>query len=295
MAQDLPTFMMTGVEQGVVALLGTKSSEELLVLVPQGDLLLITTALAVLTSSKSVPGGTPLVGRVSSLVHQIFQTITLNTLLSVVSVQHDPITTCFNLLAVFFFGSAIQQDEIGLASQYVLVARLVDVIQVFRDEALAIAWAISAIPNTLGVTGGLLSLAQLTTVDTFLGRLKGVLPTETLLPAALLLLYLTAPFVAEYPLLRRMYRFAVFAVTNDQQVHVLPLWVIVVGCWIAWLVDTRHTSVGKTFAANTAANVGVVAVLDSARFVLDNDPALALISILVAFQILEQPLYTSKI
>jgi hypothetical protein len=52
-------------------------------------------------------------------------------------------------------------------------------------------------------------------------------------------------------------------------------------------MDSRPSSAGKTFAANAAANVGVVAILDAARFVLDNDPVPTLLSILIAFQIID--------
>ncbi len=287
MDSDLPMFMVTGVEQGVVALLGTKSSEKLRTLFSHEDLLLGIAALIVLTWS--IPKSAPVAGRVSSLMHQVLVTIGLDTLLSAVSLPQDQFTTCFNLLAVFFAGAAVHQEDPCMATQYVLVSRLTDVIQGFQGEALAVAWTVSVIPETLGVTGSLLSLAQLTTVETFMGRVRATLPKETLLPAALLLLYLTAPFVAQFSLLKRMYRFAVFAVTNDQQIHAIPLWLVVVGCWVAWLADPRPTSAARTFAANTAANVGVVAVLDSARFALDNDPVVALLSILIAFQILESP------
>jgi hypothetical protein len=146
------------------------------------------------------------------------------------------------------------------------------------------------VPAALHIkSGGLYSLAQLVTIETFMGWIRAALPKETLLPAALLLLYMTAPFVSQFPLLRRMYRFAVFAVTNDQEVHAVPPWLVAAAFWGAWFMDTRPTSAGKTFAANAAANVGVVAVLDAGRFALDNDPALALLSILTVFQILDHP------
>lgn len=290
MSTDLPSVVMTGVEQGVVALLGTKSSEELLTLVSHEDLLLVTVALVAVTSAVSSHASS--LGVVSALLRQVLSTVALNTVLSYVTVERDPTTTCFNLLCVFFAGNAVQQEEPSLAAQYVLVASITAAIQPLQTEALAIAWTISVVPTALGIAGGALnSLAQLVTVETFMGWVRAALPTETLLPAALLLLYLTAPFVAQFPLLRRMYRFAVFAVTNAQQAHAVPTWLVAAGFWAAWVLDARPTSAGRTFAANAAANVGVVAILDSARFVLDNDPALALLSILIAFQVFEHPVH----
>jgi len=288
MTEKLPSIMATGVEQGVVALLGTKSSEELLRLIPHEDVLLMSIALTTVVSALSSSDSLSSVKVVSSLLYQVLSTVTLDTLLGYVTIPDDPITTCFNLLCVFFAGYASQRSEPSMAAQYVLVSNITAAIRAFQDEALAIAWALSVIPATLGIaTGNLNALMQLVTVETFMGWIRAALPQETLLPAALLLLYLTAPFVAQYPVLRRMYRFAVFAVTNDHVVHTVPPWLVAVGFWGAWVVDTRPSSAGKTFAANAAANVGVIAVLDAARFALDNDPAPTLISILIAFQILD--------
>ena len=288
MTETLPSIVATGVEQGVVALLGTKSSEELLRLIPHEDVLLMSAALTTVLSSWSSLDPLSSIGVVSSLLYQVMSTVTLNTLLGYVTVPDDSITTCFNLLCVFFAGYALRQGEPSMAAQYVMVANITAAIQAFQDEALAIAWTLSVVPAALGVTtGSLHSLTQLVTVETFMGWIRAALPQDTLLPAALLLLYLTAPFVAQYPLLRRMYRFAVFAVTNDQVAHAVPPWLVAVFFWCAWFMDKRPSSAGKTFAANAAANVGVVAILDTARVVLDNDPVPSLLSILIAFQILD--------
>lgn len=288
MTETLPSIVATGVEQGVVALLGTKSSEELLLLISHEDVLLMSAAFTAIVYTWSSRDSLSSIGVVSSLLYQVMSTVTLNTLLGYVTVPGDSITTCFNLLCVFFAGYALHQGEPSMAAQYVLVANVTAAIQAYQDEALAIAWTLSVVPVALGVTtGSLHSLTQLVTVETFMGWIRAALPQDTLLPAALLLLYLTAPFVAQYPVLRRMYRFAVFAVTNDQVVHAVPPWLVAIFFWCAWFMDSRPSSAGKTFAANAAANVGVVAILDAARFVLDNDPVPTLLSILIAFQIIE--------
>lgn len=279
MPADIPTFVVTGVEQGVAALLGTKSTAELLKLVPHADLILITMALVVATSEMAA------LGRVSSLLRQVFYTIALNTVLSAVTMPQDPVLTCLNLLSVFFVGAAMQQEEPSLTAQYILVAQLTEAIQAFRGEALAMAWALAVVPASLGIASDLRNLAQLVTIETFMEFIKAHLPPETLLPGALLLLYMIAPFVEEFPPLKRMFRFAVFAVTNDRQAHSMPPWLVGAGLWGIWLIDTRKTSAGKTFAASAAANVMVVVILDAARTALDNDPALTLVSILLSLQI----------
>ena len=61
--------LATGLEQGALALLGSKSSRALLELVPPADLILL--CLALMAVMASVPTGAPLVGRVSSLMRQV--------------------------------------------------------------------------------------------------------------------------------------------------------------------------------------------------------------------------------
>lgn len=290
---SMPAHVATGVEQGVVALLGSKSTTELLALISREDLILMSAALAAVASS--VPRGAPLAGRVSSLLRQVFATVALNAALTAVTLPRDPGGTCMNLLGIFFFcGAALQQEGPSLTAQYVLVAHLTEALKAFRaqGDALAVAWALAVVPALLGVSADLVELAQLVTVETYMGWVRDTLPRNTLLASSLLLLYLTAPFVARYPLLGRMYRFAVFAVTNDRQAHAIPPWLVAAGLWGLWVVDgvlapDSRAAVARTFLASAGANVAVLVILDAARPALDNDPALALVSLLIAIRILD--------
>ena len=278
--------MATGVEQGVVALLGSKSSSELVKLVPHGDLILICCALVTITSA--VPKEVALVGRVYVLMRQVFYTIALNATLALVTVPSDTGLTCVNLLGVFFFGMAVQQDEPSMTAQYVLVANLSIALQEFKEEALPIAWTLALIPEKAGVNADLTSLAQLVTVETFTSWVKSILPQQAFLPTSLLLLYMVAPFSTQFPLLNRLSRFAVFAVANDNQVHHTPLWLVASGLWALWVADRgERDGVGKSFLASAGANVAVLVVFDTVKFAMDNDPAPVLVSLLVAIRILE--------
>lgn len=289
MSSGIPAHVATGVEQGVVALLGSKSTTELLAVVSHEDLILMSTALAIVTAS--VPRATPLAGRISSLMRQVFSTVALNAALAAVTVPRDPGGTCVNLLGVFFFfGAVLQQEGPSLTAQYVLVAHLKDTLRASRDtgETLAVAWALAVVPAVIGVASELVDLAQLVTVETFTAWVREALPSNTLLASSLLLLYLTAPFVARFPILGRMHRFAVFAVTNDRQAHAIPPWAVATGLWALWMADTRaEPTATRAFLAAAGANVAVLVILDAARLALDNDPALTLVPFLIAIRILD--------
>jgi hypothetical protein len=87
-------------------------------------------------------------------------------------------------------------------------------------------------------------------------------------------------------LLTLLRRFAVFAVSNDTQLHSVPPWIVAVLLWVGWNLDVD--AVGKTFAAMAGANVAVLVMLDAIQFAMDNDPAPVLITLLVGIRILEQ-------
>lgn len=280
---SMPASVITGLEQGVVALLGSKSSRTLLQLVPHGDLILICGALVVVTNA--VPREIALLGRVSSIMATVFSTIALNTALAAVPVPGDSLLTFLNLLGVFMFCNAVQQDGVSMTAQYLLISNLSLALKGFKGDALAVAWALPLVSAMIGISQDLVSLAQMVTVETFTGWLRELIPPGTLLPSTLLLLYLTAPFTDQFPLLTRLSRFTIFAVSNDQQLHTVPLWIIAVGLWIIWLIDTEET--GKTLAATAGANVVVLVLLDAAKFPMDNDPVPVLISLLLAIRILE--------
>lgn len=216
---------------------------------------------------------------------QVLATIALNTGLTAAVVPGDSPLTCVNLLGVFFLGMAVRQEDAGLTAQYLLVANLSNELRTSPD-ALGIAWALVTVPAALGVGADVVQLAQLVTVETYMGFLRSVLPKGGLLASTLLLLYLTAPFVEQFPTLARMNRFAVFAVSNDPQLHGVSPWTVAACLWGLWQADPEPT--GRAFAAAAGANVAVLAVLDALRYAMDNDPAPVLVALLVGIRILER-------
>ena len=274
-----------GLEQGALALLGSRSSRALLRLVTHSELILVCCALQV--ASGAVPRGVPVVGRVSSLMAQVLGTVALNAALDAVTVEGDTALTAANLLGIFFLGTATGQDDAGGTAQFLLVARLSEELRDSSTSLLGAAWALATVPALLGVGSDLVQLARLVTVDTLLGFLRAhLIVSGGMLAASLLLLYLIAPFVEQFPVLRRLNRFAVFAVSNDQRLHGVPPWLVAAGLWGLWQADPEPT--GRAFAASAGSSVAVLAALDALAYVMDNDPAPVLVALLIGLQIIFQ-------
>ena len=277
--------MSTGLEQGVMLLLGSKSSHALLQFISHSDLILVCCSL--LTGMHAlVPPKTPLVSRVSDILHNVLLTIALNTLLLQARIPNDTPLTCLNLLTVFFLAlSLIPSEHIADSAQFLLVSNLCTTLTEQKTDILALAWGVGFMQYALPLTDSMRGIAQMITVETFSIWLREWLPVGLLLPSALLLLYFCAPFIEEFPALRRLFRFAIFAVSNDPQTRETPPWVLATGLWVLWQVEVDPVS--KTFAAMAGTQLGVLVVLDAMRFAMDNDPAPTLVAILIAVSILE--------
>jgi hypothetical protein len=272
--------MVVGLEQGVVALLSSKSTQALLRFVPAAELALSCASLVAVL--QSVPRQAVVAGRVSRLVSRVLATIALNTVLQSVARAPDAGIAAVNLLSVFFLSGVLDPDgAMATTAQFLLVSTLSDALQ--ASDALSGAWALAFLP---GLPEDVAVLAQLVSVETFSTWLRGWMPPSLLLPSAALLLYLCAPFTAEFPTLGRLYRFAVFAFSEDAHFSALPAWLIAAGLWALYRMEPD--SVSRRLASAAGVNVAVLAVLDATRFALDNDPAPTLLGLLVAIRILEE-------
>ena len=276
--------MALGLEQGVMALLGSKSSDSLQRLLRPSELVLACCALVAVL--RGVPEATPVLGRVSRLMVQALSTIGLNSLLFAISDGLDPPLACLNLLAIFLLGQALDPNGSStLTAQFLLVSNLSRSLQESaRGEVLCIVWTLAFVPSG-AVPADIAELAQLVTVDSLSAWLRAWLPHSLLLASTVVLLYLFAPFIDEFPALGRLYRFAVFALSNDAALAATPLWLLAAGLWALWQIEPDPIS--KRLAAVAGCNVAVLAVLDIMRFAMDNDPAPTLIALLVAIRILE--------
>lgn len=276
--------LVTGLEQGVLALLASRSTRALLRLAPHpSDLVLACCALTALL--RAVPPRAAVAGRVSTVLAQVLSTIALNTVLGWAGDNADPYVACLSLLAVFFCGQALDPDgRMTVTAQYLLVASLSSALRGFHHgEALPVAWALAF---ASGAPPDVAELARLVTAESLSAWLRGWFPPSLLLPSTAALLYLCAPFADEFPALQRVYRFAVFAFTADAQFALTPAWLLAAALWALWQAEPDPVS--RRLAAIAGAHIGVLALLDGLRFAMDADPAPTLLALLVGVQILEE-------
>lgn len=286
---SIPSSLVLGLEQNVVVLLGSKGSNALLKFIPHEDLVLVCYALAAVMHSL-VPRQTPLLSRVSDIVENILTTLALNTVLAYVIVPHDPVLTCANLTMVYLLSHILLPPTATLSdtAQYLLVYNLSSALQGFKETGMALAWTMAFTPHAFSSLVGpdATNLARLVVIETLANWLRAWLPSSLLLPTTLVLLYLCAPFADDFPPLRRLFRFAVFAVTNDKQTSGVPHWLVVVALWAISRLDPDP--IGRTFAIMAGASVGVTVILDAMQFAVDKDPGATLMAMLVAIRILER-------
>lgn len=273
--------LVAGLEQGAIALLGSKSTQALLRLTPHAELALFCCAL-VAALHRIAAGGAPVLGRVSALMAQVLSSIALNTLLQWAADSPDAGLACLTLLTVFFWGGALDPDgTISVTAQYLLVATLVE--RLGPESLLPVAWALAFAP---GLGTDVAELAQLVTAESTNLWLRAWMPPSLLLPSAAVLLYLCAPFTEQFPALGRVYRFAVFALTSDRTLARTPAWLIAAGLWALWQAEPDPVS--RRLAAVAGCNFAVLVALDAMQFAMDNDPAVMLVALAIAIRIGEE-------
>lgn len=278
----MSTHVLAGLDRGVVALLSTKSTTALLEHVEHADLILFCCSLSAIF--RAMPKHAPVIGRLSSEMTQVLFSIALNTILQWVALTPDPGLAAILLLAVHFWGGALDpMGQISMTAEFLLVMTLAAKLR-GGDALLAIAWALAFSPRHV-IPTDISNLARLLTTESISDGLGNWLPRNLLLPSAVMLLYLCAPFSNEFPALNRIYRFAVFAFTSDSTLAGLPSWVLAAGIWALWQVEPDPVS--RRLAAVIGSNVAVLVVLDAMRFATDNDPAPTLLALLIMVRILE--------
>lgn len=274
---------MASLDQNIVSLLASKSTQALLRFVPAADLVLICCALSAATHA--MPTRSLLAGRAPALLTKVLLSVAMGTTLNHIARTQDAPLAATGLLAVYFWAGALDPaGELSMTSQYLLVSTLTDKLR--GDATLLMAsWALAFSPRGLRAPHYAVALAQLVTAETLSTWLMRWMPRNTLLAATVVLLYLLAPFTESFPALGRLYRFAVFALSNDEGVAGLPVWLVAAALWAVWRVE--RDPVVKRLASVAGVSFAVLALLDAMRFAMDNDPAPTLLALLVTLRILE--------
>jgi hypothetical protein len=276
MAQQ--NVMASSLEQGLLALLGSKSSKALQRLVPASDLVLFCLSLQAVL--RIIPDSWPVAGRASSIMGSVLSAITFNTILTIISNAPDTGMVCLNLISVFFFGQILDfNGRTAITAQFLLVSALSNAL---RGNGLAIAWSIAFLPD---LPKDVAQIAQLVSVETISSWLHGWMTPSLLLPSTVLVLYFCAPFSQEFPVLDRFYSFAVFAFSEDVNFSSIPAWLIAAGLWALWRAEPDEVS--KRFASVAGINIAVITVLDAVRDATESDPGPVLLTLLIGIRIIE--------
>lgn len=275
--------LVAGLEQGVVALLGSKSSEALLSFSEPHDLFLTCCSLLAVLHAAQFPG----IMLVTRTLIQVVHTITLDVALRWASRGADTVLVATQLLAVFLLGRALDQEggDMSLTAQFLLVSRLSATLH--HGLYLPVAWALAFTPPGI-FPADLAQIGQLVAMESLTAWLSDWLPRDLLLLSTAILLYTAAPFASGLPVLNRLYRFAVFAFSRDTQFSDVPAWLMAVGLWTLW--QAEDDPVGKRLASTAGTNLAVVAALDGLRFAMDDDPGPTLVSLLLVIRVLEDAL-----
>ena len=287
---DITRGISASLDHNIVSLLASKTTQALLRVIPASELVLICSALTAI--SHAVPSKMQVMGRVSSLMTQILFSVALSTSLQWIADTQDTPLAATALLAVFFWGGALDPDgQLSVTSQYLLVDTLTSKFK--GDNTLLMAsWAVAFAPHRL-VPQDAACLAQLVTTETLSTGLMQWMPRTTLLAATVVLLHLCAPFIPEFPALSRIYRFAVFALSNDQSVAAVPAWIVAAALWAVWSLENDPVIKRMTSVAGTS--FAVLTCLDALRFATDNDPVPTLLALIFTVRILQEDEPTPKI
>jgi hypothetical protein len=282
-----PNAFIVGLEQGVVTLLGSKSSVALLKMTRPSELILTTLALVALM--RAVPDHLMVAGRVSRLMGKVLVTVSLNAVLQAISNWNDVGLASLNLIAVYFVAGALDPDgNMSITAQYLLVSNLSLTLQGFHHgELLPLAWSLAFVDSDL-LQADLADLAYLVTTESFSVWLRDWFPQSLLMFSTVALLYLCAPFVDQFPFLDKMYRYAVFSFTKDFSFVSVPVWLMGAGLLAVYQLETDKVS--RRLAVITGCNLAVLGSLDILRFAMDNDPAPTLIALLLTIRIFESSL-----
>lgn len=271
--------VIANLDAGLAALLSSKITTELLRFAGHQDLILYCLSLAVVLTS-AVSLRLAVVGRTSSEMAHVLFAIAFNTLLQQVAYSSTDIgVTVVSLLTIYFWSRVLDPTEqVSSTAQYLLASTLTARLQ---GSVLVFAWALAFAPMDHDVT----ELSRLVTADSLSVWLSHWMPRSLLLLSTAVLLYFCAPFVETYPALGRLYRFAVFAFSNDPALAGLPPWLIIAALFAIWQIESDRTS--KRLIAVAGTNLGLVMVLDALHALTGNDLFPVLLGLIIAIRILE--------
>jgi len=227
-----------------------------------------------------------ILSRVSDIVMQLFYTVTVNAAMVLVKISNDQYLNLVNLLAVYFFVTAMGENRSSVMAQYILVIQLSTSLNAIQDRMLSQSVvAVLIIIATLFHNENVVSeISQLLLIEYIFHYIEQAVPMDMVLPISIIILYFAYPFFEYYPKLSRLYRYAIFAVANDTDMKRIPAWTSLVILWMIWL--SSIDAVSSDLACNLGSQLSVSFILKSIHIAFQNDPMIVVFCCLISFKIL---------
>jgi hypothetical protein len=280
---SLPMKIGSSVERGLISILSVKCTG-LLSSVSSGPLILLVSSAAVVVH-RSLHGA-QYVTRVSNMMTEVFTGISINTLMSIVTIPEDTGLTFVNLFCVYTLCYLFRDDYTLGVAQYLIASNLRSAINGFgRFEVLAVAWTISVLPSMARIDEDLSTLAQFIGVQWCVSWFSSSQSSTLALPVTLSLIYLLSPLARIFPVLSSVNGYAVFAVTSDPKLAPIPSFALITCLWIAWRTALDEVTTG--FALRAGAGLLVSTTIDSLQPLIDQDPIPVILAILLFIRIIE--------
>lgn len=277
--QGLPLSAVHGLETGMWAALGRATTRELLLLGRPQDLPFYCWVALVLV--RGLPD-VLVVRRMSRIFTQAFYSVAVSATLHSVDTQGDTGLELLNLLSVYLLATTAHQAAFQGPAQYLLVGAVAKCLRETGQAAMPLAALAASLPA--GIHPSFPELCRLVMVDVYMTALLSALPPTQVLLSVLALLYFTHPFATLFPPLMNLYTYAVFAATSDAQLRSLPLWELAYALAFVWRLAPDPV-LART-ACVAGGSVLVQLLVASLQPAMRNDPALVLMAVLLAIDIL---------
>jgi len=279
-APSLPSSVTAGLERSVLAVLGSASAQALQRLGPRASVALY--CWAALVAARGLPP-VVVVGRVSRILQRAFTSVAVSSTLQAASVPGDVGLSLLNLLSLYMLAAGTGGQAVEGASEYLLVTYIAEAVAGVASAGLPVLFLAYCLAQVAPVHPSLPRLCSMCMVHYATRRLAALLPEHQYFLCVTAVLYLSHPFVALFPSLDDFFSFAIYAVSTDLQLRAAPLWQLACGFWVLWRLAPDE--VGQRVGCMAGSNVLALMLLHSLRPMLDTDPALVILSILVTLDI----------
>jgi hypothetical protein len=153
---------------------------------------------------------------------------------------------------------------------------------VMKYESDAISFVMS-LAIAAHVTSTEEELAKLLATQCTVTWLATQFQTDLAFPTVIAIIYLAHPFMTRYPMMAKVTKYAVFAVSNDPHVKSLPYWITTILLLIVRRIN--YDDVLTSFATYAGTHVLILSFIEVVRPMVEHDPLLVLTSLLIGIRV----------